>query len=331
MDKSVRFTLVATVLLGILLYAVLRFANEIQETAEDDPMTAVTNDTPVQTEAAATAAAAPTPSLPRAGDHRQLVALLGVRGIDGEQATAAAAAWFEARGYTGAIGLLGVTADDSRSTYFDTLDEATLIAMSEGGDAGATQSLARVAMFTDPFEALELYRKAAAQGSIYAVIKVAETLSMFADTQLVDYAEEPKQVERLLQLQQSVPGKNLPTEAYATALAALGDGGPPIISGQLLDWTDTLMERAPPEMRDTACRRSAEILIDNSAARQDNDAEPMSTRPPPVFVAPTDIDARMPCADTDFPIISLMNLDDCATERVIDAREEEANLHICAR
>jgi len=329
-SKNHRFTLIATALLGILLYAVMRFGNDLQKAptveaalglkrpAVESPATAAPKPPPP-----------PDPRLPRITSHADLVAFLDERGLNGRMLTDEAANWYRTRGFLGAYELLGVTADNTPSAYYDTLDEPTLLAMSKAGDAGATQTMARIAMFLDPIAGYALFRQAAAQGSVYAVIRVADTLNLFAETQLIDYSSDPALFEKYLNMQKRVPGGNLHAEAYATMLAALGDGGPPVIDAELLAWAERLGTKAPQQSLEYACRRSGEILIENSTARRGNNLGPLSTTPPPVFLGMTDREDRMPCEAGNYPIISMMDVSDCAVERVVNAVGAEADLHIC--
>jgi len=329
-SKNDRFTLIATALLGILLYAVMQFGNDLEQAATVEEalgLEGATVDSPVP--APPKSAPAPDPRLPRITSHEELVAFLDARGLDGRLLTDEAANWYRARGFLGAYELFGVTADRAPGVYYETLDEPTLQAMSDAGDAGATQTLARLAMFLDPILGYALYKKAVTQGSVYAVIRVADTLNLFAETQLIDYASDQALFEKYLNMQKRVPGGNLHTEAYATLLAALGDGGPPIVDAELLAWSGRLEAKAPQQSLEYGCRRSGEILVENSAARRSNSLAPLSITPPPVFMGMTDREERMPCAAGSYPIISMMDVSDCAVERVVNDAGAEADLHIC--
>lgn len=336
MDKATRSTLVTTALLGVLLYAVLRLVADLQEpppaaeVAED--LTVVVAD-PGEPAPAGPAVDPdpPDPDLPRIDSHAALVAFLDARGFNGRLLVDRAANWYAERGFLGVRELFGVTPDNAPAAYYDTFDDATLKAMSEGGDAGATQTLARATMFMNPIDAFELYQRAIGQGSVYAVIKVADTLSLFADARRPGNAADRELTRRLQELQSTRGGKNLHAEAYATMLAAIGDGGPPILDADTLDWVAWLENRAPRRDLIDACRRSADILLANSIVRRDNGVTPVSMRPPPVFLNPPDRQARMPCATTDYPVVSMMNLDGCDIERVIDDAGEESDLYICDR
>lgn len=335
MDKATRSTLVMTALLGVVLYAVLRLVANLQEppppaeVAADisgDPMAL-----PARQEPAAANAPLTDPGLPRINSDEALVAFLDARGLNGRLLVDRASSWYAERGFLGVRKLFGVTPDNAPAAYYDTFDEATLKAMSDGGDAGATQTLARMTMFMNPVGALELYQRAIGQGSVYAVIKVADTLSLFAEARRPGNLADRELMQRLQELQATLGGKDLHAEAYATMLAAIGDGGPPILDADTLDWVAWLETRAPRRKLIDACRRSSDILLANSMARRDNGVTPVSMRPPPVFLSPPDREERMPCAATEYPIVSMMNLDGCAIERVVDDTGAESDLYICDR
>ncbi|MBT8442214.1 MAG: hypothetical protein KJO76_07505 [Gammaproteobacteria bacterium] len=333
MHSSTRFTLTSTVLLGILLYAVLRFADglmedarKLEEAERQEQGTAQENevreDTPV---AAATETAEQDPYLPRVESYDDLVTLLDKSGLNGLLVVEDAARWYAERGYLGENPLLGVTSDNSRDAFYATFDKPTLRAMSDAGDAGASQALARMAMFDDPLAALALYEKAVSQGSVYALIKVADTLNILVDLRLMPGVGGQDFINRVMRVR---PG-NLNAEAYATLLAAMSDGGPPIIDEELLNWGSSLEERTDSRLLEYACKRSAEILIANSMARQQNGVTPVSMTPPPVFLSPPDREQRMPCAATGYPVVSMMNIDQCQSQRVVAGMGDEQDLYIC--
>lgn len=333
MDKTTRFTLIATALLGILLYTVLRFAADLENAARppEDVATPVQQaPTPVPTR---DDEQTPTPDagLRRLADHAALVEFLDDKGLNGHLLVDQSAAWYADRGYLGVNEMLGVTTDTARATYYDTFDDATLRAMSEGGDAAATQILARRTMFRNPLGALELYRRAAGQGSVYAVVKIADTLSLFGGIPYSGNDPSLDELGNLSELERTTAAGNFNTEAYATMLAAISDGGPPVTNAANLNWVAALEESVPPNKLVYACERSADIVLAHGRARSANGVAPLSMHPPPVFFSPTDRESRMPCSATGAPVVSMMKLDDCSVERVVDATDREVDLYICAR
>ena len=82
-------------------------------------------------------------------------------------------------------------------------------------------------------------------------------------------------------------------------------------------------------MVEYSCKRAAEILIDNGTARQANGVTPLSMSPPPIFLGPPDLENRMPCSATRYPVVSMMKLDGCRKLRVADKSGTEKDLHIC--
>ncbi len=337
MHPATRSTLTSTVLLGILLYAVLRFADGLMadaerlEEAERQDRSAsrgqeVRSDTPVITESVSQEM---DPYLPRIESHDDLVTLLDQLGLNGLLVVEDAARWYAERGYLDENTLLGVTPEGSRSAYYATLDTATLRAMSDAGDAGATQTLARLAMFDDPIAAFELYRKAVTQGSVYAAIKVADTLSVLMDLRAITQTRNEDLGRQVSELLNDTPSQDLNVEAYSAVVAAMADGGPPVMNSELLDWSASLEERIDSFVVEHACKRSTDILIANSMARQANGVTPVSIKPPPVFLSPPDRDLRVPCSATRYPVVSMMNLEQCRTQRIVDETGKEQDLYIC--
>ena len=138
-------------------------------------------------------------------------------------------------------------------------------------------------------------------------------------------------MEELKNAQRRLRGPNLPAEAYATMLAAIADGGPPVMSAENLDWIASLEAEVHQSVIVYSCKRSGTILMTHGRARGANGLPPVSMRPPPVFVNPPDREARMPCAATEAPIVSMMSLAGCEAERFVDAAGAEADLYVCER
>ncbi|MFW2403333.1 MAG: hypothetical protein ACN4GT_01120 [Gammaproteobacteria bacterium] len=337
MHPATRSTLTSTILLGVLLYAVLRFADGLMEDARtfeaaEQQKEGSTRGMQVR-EDTAVVTAAPVeevdPYLPRIQSYDDLVTLLDRIGLNGLLVIEDTARWYAERGYLEENELLGVTPEGSRSAYYATLDAPTLRAMSDAGDAGATQTLARLAMFDDPIVALELYQKAVTQGSTYAAIKVADTLSVLMDLRGMAQRTNDGLGRRVGDLVSQTQSQDLNVEAYSAVVAAMADGGPPVMDAQLLDWSASLEDRIESLAVENACKRSADILIANSMARQINGVAPVSIKPPPVFLSPPDRDLRIPCSATRYPVVSMMNLEQCRTQRIVDATGNEQDLYIC--
>ena len=149
MSKTNVYTLVATALLGVLLYVVLQFARKV-------PTQPVT--TNIMTE----------PIGLSVGGRSDLPAILEARGIDAQRAIAESIDWRQARGFLDSDRMFGVAGDEAPARLYEILEIATLESMSESGDLAATQALAARKLLEDPFASLALYTTAANQGSVFA-------------------------------------------------------------------------------------------------------------------------------------------------------------------
>ena len=335
MTKTNRFTLIATFLLGILLYTVLRFADNFPAPPMADTVreTATTRADP-EPIAAENAAPEIAPDLlnriPSVRTYDELVSYLDARGLNGRMTAADSAEWYAKRGYLGQNALLGITADSAPVTYYNTLDEATLIALGKTGDAGATQMLAQRSMFLDPFRGLELYKKAITQGSLYAIIKVSDTLDSFTGAYLSDFSQDPALRKKMLGVRSQGYGRNLRMATHATAVAALRDGGPPIADDNLLNWISTIEAKMTKISIPSGCKWAEEKQVGHGRRRRMQGGPAVFTEPPAVFLSQPDLEALLPCADTEHPVSFTMDLSACQSEPVIGPDGNEWLLYVCA-
>lgn len=339
MSSSSRSTLIATFLLGVLLYTVLRFADNLPEVPMADTVRRTIPVVPASGSGSKPAARDNNPAdVPPVDDrgilqvrnYDELVAHLNTRGLNGRLIVAAAADWYAERGYLGANALLGVTVDAAPMTYYQTLNDATLLALSDAGDAGATQMLARHSMFFDPFRGLELYELAISQGSLYAIVKVSDTLDSFSGAYISDFAQALELRKKIIQLHAQGYRRNLGMAAFATAVAAIRDGGQPIVDEDLLYWVAALEAKTARGSIARACAWSEEKQVEFGTARRRRGKPPLFTEPPPVFLSQPELEASLPCADTDHPVQFRMNLADCSDELVEGPDGKEWRLYVCA-
>ena len=179
--------------------------------------------------------------------------------------------------------------DTARTAYYDSIDDATLLAMSQGGDPAASQTLARRTMFSNPIAALDLYRTAVGQGSVYAVLKVADTLSFFADIRGYGLTCPDRGIpNQLQQLRQNTPLDDLNAEAYATMLAAIADGGPPVTDDETARIGSAHWKPIPcaRRSRKRMPSRIGHFAGARHGSKRGNGVPPLSMRPPPVFFSP---------------------------------------------
>ena len=323
--------LLATVLLGLLLFIVRQIAVDapISEVPVPLPETRVE----ANPDAAASSAETSQPQgagepLRRIADADDLIDLLEARGLDGDSRVAATAQWLQERGFNGPNPLYGVDLAASPDAYFASLGDDTLQFMSDGGDAGATLTLALRESLEDPFAAADLYSLAAAQGSTLALLQLGSQRETFSDIALDDFAGDPEFRKRLNRMARGNP-ELLLIDALAYATAAVRDAGEPIVDRRLLDWLDSLAGRLPERLHGRACEQGFGTYVALGMRRRELGIAPVNFTPPPVFLTVPDLEERLPCGETNSPVVSTLDLFGCLTEPVLDAAGEPAVVFIC--
>lgn len=312
------YVLIATGLLGVLLVVVYRLAGQ----ADVPPVTV-----PLRDAAPAPAPPSATAGLPRVADATGLSDRLARRGLDAPRLLAAAASWYRQLGFTGALPLLGVTAEASRSAVYAAMDDAGLRALA-AREPGAAQALAARLAPTEPFAALALYRQAAGQDSVYAQLQAAQLQASFARVAEAGLATDAAFSRQLAALGESADA--IRAGALATALAAVRDGGPPVVDGELLAWLQALAGGLDPARREAACRSSLQIFLDAGTRRREQGRPPVRVNPPAVFLAIPDLATALPCGEGSAPVDTLLDLTGCGTEAVADGAGALRTLYVCA-
>jgi hypothetical protein len=329
MSRTNISVLIATALLGALLVVVRQFAVEPESlalpTAASPAQKAQEPTTVIAPPVAAQAIAGPA----RLNSSADLIALLDARGLDGARLLADSADWFQERAFNGPQALFGVTADNSREEYFSRLDQQSLTSLSEAGDAGATLSLGLRRSMQDPFAALALYQRSAAQGGSAALLQIAGQRETFSDIRLTDFSSDAEFVRQLRVLGRNSPDRLL-ADAFVYASAAVRDAGEPIVDQKLLNWLDSLHNRLSETRRRRVCERSFGSYVNLGTQRRALGLPPVNFKPPPVFLSVPDLQNKLPCNDTNSPIVSTLDLSNCSNEAVIDPAGDESRLVICA-
>lgn len=329
LSKTNVYTLIATALLGVLLFVINRFTERLPTTVIEVPDTAS-----LQTERAAVPgyaeAGVADDGVPRVNVPADLIKLLDDIGVGGDRVVADALAWRQERGFLGPVTELGLTASDAPRARYESLDDAQLELLSAQGEVGATQTIARRNVTSDPFYSMELYEQAAEQGSTFALLRIASLRDAFGNVQLDAYQSDPNYLKRLSELRQA-EGEALATEAFAYAFAAVRDGGLPIVDDDLLSWLRRLMSNVPLNMDEAACLHSEQIFLKLSAARRRRGLPPVSATPPAVFFSIPYVADQLPCTDTLHAWKSTQNLSQCEVLAVEDARDNMVDLYICTK
>jgi len=261
--------------------------------------------------------------------YQRFRALLESRGVDSAAAIQRYRYWKADRGFLGSDPLLGLRFDEAPARYYETLDEGTLHTMADSGDTGATQELAGRSLLTDPFEALDWYRRAAASGSTYAMLQIASLLATLAAVDLAGSSGDEHYAARMKQLRRDALDGNLELESLAWTLAAIRDGGAAIAQPGVLHRIARIAEAIDAATMTRVCDRSVHVILEVGLSRRAQGMVPMLTQPPPVFLRPADLYDRLPCRDTPFPIEPLITAAECVVTSVDDGTDGSRQLWIC--
>jgi hypothetical protein len=309
-SKTNVYTLIATALLGVLLFVLLQFARKV-------PTTPITANIRVD------------PAGPTISGRSDLLAILESRGFDAQRMIAESADWRRARGFLQTDPLFGVPGQGMPARAYDNLEFATLESMSDRGDPAATQALASRTRLEDPFAALDLYTTAADQGSIFAMLRIGALRETFSNVALESFDADPSYVRKLAELRGENSQNSLQMEAFAYVAAAIRDGGVAIVDQDLLDWIQQMGQALPPSDLTQSCELSENLFLKLSAARRSRGLPQITTQPPPVFLGIPDLQEQLPCRSTGHSIIWLLDLSRCSATPVNDADGRTLDLYIC--
>ncbi|NNF16197.1 MAG: hypothetical protein HKN70_05585 [Gammaproteobacteria bacterium] len=185
------------------------------------------------------------------------------------------AEWYKGRGYA---------FSDQTGTYlleqpYQEYDDATLRAFADNGDIWAQQFLAERLAKTRPAEALELYQKAAASGSVNAMQQIVKLYSridvMRADGPNLDDTHR----QQLFAIKDS--GNSAKEMSYAWAVAAELAGGDPFLSNQR---AGALSDRLDDDGRQRACEMAESLYDQMVNARTERNLGDFDRQPPPFML-----------------------------------------------
>ena len=190
--------------------------------------------------------------------------------------------WSDARGFSGHNRLF--VAPESTSPHASVADdEAELRALSDAGDAAASQALATQQLFVDLFSAIELFRRAAEQGSTFALLRIGSLLEALDAAETTPETTDPEQRRRIVEFIGQGTDNNLRLTAFSYVVAAIRDGGAPIVDSALLAWLERLHAETTNDERAAVCEWSERTLLEIARARVRWGKPTVTTVAPPVF------------------------------------------------
>lgn len=223
--------------------------------------------------------------------------------------------WARKRGYP--------VVDASGARYYDQpydqYDNLTLEGLADNGDMWAAQILAQRIARDNPAEAIELYRQAAVQGSVYAMNEMAALYNRIADKRReVEFKSGDLALEQVYAMRDAPVSPEVSGYAW-TAVAAMAGSEP--MFGDMN--ASQLERRMSDEQVEEACSLAQGIyddLLNQRAARSLGDYD---RSPPPMVYA--DAAEKSRCG---LDIASSMNLDGCR-EMVVESEDKQVNVWLC--
>ncbi len=320
--------LIACAFLGILLYVVLGIVERAQEPVVAPgrgPGPRATERLPGPDRPSVEQDA----DIPAIGSHAAVLSMLSEAGLNADYVLAASRGWRQERGFLGTDELLGVSPAEAPIFSYQSLDAEALDAMAQTGDVGALQALAAQNLLVDPFLATDLYSRAAAEGSEFALLQIASLLETFSSVSPADADVAFDYARKLARLRASQRAGGLLENAFAFALAALRGGGAPVARPDVLSWIQHMGSDFDRDALNDACDLSARIFFEISAIRRERGKLRLSRQPPPLFFSAADLAEQMPCRDTRTPIEPVLDIGACEVRRVQHTRHGTLDLYIC--
>lgn len=173
---------------------------------------------------------------------------------------------------------------------YDQYDDDTLRAFAEGEDMWAQQFLAKRLERTRPAEAIDWYRKAAINGSLYAMDQLTALYTKLDRSRANGPNTDAEYKEQLLAIKDSVGSSQ--EMGFAWSMASVMAGGDPGRSRLALD---ALSRNFDEDQQQRACDMASSLYSDISSQRQNRGMTDFSRSPPPLMMGRLDDAASLPC------------------------------------
>jgi hypothetical protein len=308
--------LLATALLGILLWVVLSIVRDLAR-APEEPIARIAEPEVINFD----------PALPRINNSDELIAWLNTRGMPAEQLAADYCGWLNELGYTEGPQLLGPTAclpQDSLYTEIVNSDDSSLLAIAANGNALAFQRLAERSLQSDPLAALEWYEQAVINGSVHAMIRLSDLLTTLATPGLNQFVSDPVWENALQQVASEMPA---PAErALAWSVAAVIVGGYAVLDNTHAARIANLAEQLDFVSIDRACETAQDYVLESAAARRARGGAVFSTQTPPLALSVGAPAEALPCS---IPVLPLVSLATCTSATVVGPGPELIRVWLC--
>jgi hypothetical protein len=307
--------LLATALLGVLMWVVISMVRDLARAPAAPlapPVAAADNQ--------------PDPALPKLRSRSDVLAWLAQQSYqsesEGMELIENYRDWLRARGYSASTQLLG--AASLQEEELAAQDDALLLLLAGQGDINATQLLAERSLQTDPLAALEWYDKAIVDGSVYAMLRVADLLTTLAEPELAEFVSDPQWQAALKEINSESPA---PLErALAWSIAAVTIGGYATLDTAQEERITSLSAQLGVAARERACSLAQDYVLQTAAARRMRGGAVFSTATPALAISVAEPQEIISCS---VPVMPLVSLADCEQARFNGPGNRTMSLWLC--
>ena len=309
MSRFTASVLLATALLGILLWVVVSIVAEVSNPSP--PAVAEPGAEPE-----------PDPALPRIKDMQALREWVGAGGPAATLGLEQYRDWLSERGYPPQRNLLtGAAVADS---VWAAADDATLLVIAGRGDIAALHTLAERSIGNDPVAALGWYDQAIINGSLYAMLRVSDLLATLGDPALARFSKEANWQQALADLNSAEPPPLERSLAWAIGAIYVGGYGiaDPRLAGRIASLSSQLDEFAVAR----ACEAAQSFVLETAAARRAQGGAVFSMLRPRFAISVAEPASVVPC---DISVPPLVDMSNCESTRFVGPRKQLMQAWYC--
>ncbi len=191
---------------------------------------------------------------------------------------------------------------------YDQYDDATLRAFADNEDMWAQQFLAKRLERTRPAEAIDWYRKAAINGSLYAMDQLTALYGKLARARADGPNTDAVYKEQLLAVRDSIDSTQ--EMGFAWSMASVMAGGDP---GRNRLTLDALSRNFDDDQKQRACDMATSLYSDISGERQTRGMSDFSRSPPPLMMGTLSEASALPCGGE----TSVSHVDTTSCEEIV--------------
>jgi hypothetical protein len=308
--------LLATALLGVLLWVVLSIVRDLAR-APEEPLPMPTGETEISFD----------PALPHLFNYQDMSTWLNSRGLPGMKYISFNRRWLQEHGFP-VINLPLAPPIDKDPGYapgldLSELDDTTLVDYAGRRIEGAMHELGDRSIKTDPLAALEWYDQAIFSGSLYAMVRTADLLITLSDPAISKFNANAVWQEALDQIRNTTPAPR--ERALAWSLALVTISGYVFMSSEHADRIKNLTAQLDAAGIKRACDAAQEYVLEVIGARRALGGQLFSTGTPPFFLTVADPASVIPC---DVPV-TLVTLEQCEATNFVGPGQKLMTAWIC--